>query len=218
MADRRDRSGGANVRRAALYALTVLALSPAFAQVAVLHIQVIEGEGAVHTPGSHSLRPLTVEITDETGKPVEAAAVSFHLSEEGPGGTFGNQLRTDVAITDANGRASLRSLQLNHMPGPFQIRIVASKEQAHAGAVSSQYIAEPKSGKVSTSLAPPAAAPVPTASRSPLKWIVMAVAAGGAAAAIALLSGKSGGGSNQPPAAVAAVPSIGTPTITVGKP
>jgi len=183
--------------------------------VAVLHIQVVEGEGAVHTPGSHSLRPLTVAVTSETGQPVEGASVSFHLPEEGPGGTFGNQLRTDVAITDAQGLASIRSLQVNHAPGPFQIRIVAAKEQARAGAVCPQYIAEPKSGKVSTSLSSPAAPGAPTASRSPLKWIVMAVAAGGAAAAVALLSGRSGAGSTP---AVAAATSIGPPAITVGKP
>jgi hypothetical protein len=202
-----------------LAAWICVGLSPASGQVAVLHIQVIEGEGAVHTPGSHSLRPLTVEITSETGQPVEGAAVSFHLPEEGPGGTFLNQLRTDVVITDAKGRASLRGLQLNHAPGPFQIRIVAAKEQAHAGAVSFQYIAEPKSGKVSTSPSASAAAGTPTASRSPLKWIVMAVAAGGAAAAVALLAGRSGAGST-PAASTAVVVSttIGTPTITVGKP
>jgi len=194
-------------------------LSPASGQVAVLHIQVIEGEGAVHTPGSRSLRPLTVEITSETGQPVEGAAVSFHLPEEGPGGAFGNQLRTDVVITDAKGRASLRGLQLNHAPGPFQIRIVAAKEQAHAGAVSSQYIAEPKSGKVLTSLSVPAAPGARSASPGPLKWIVMAVAAGGAAAAVALLAGRSGAGSTPAAStAVAAATTIGSPTITVGKP
>ena len=194
-------------------------LSPASGQVAVLHIQVIEGEGAVHTPGSHSLRPLTVEITSETGQPVEGAAVSFHLPEEGPGGSFGNQLHTDVVFTDAQGRASLRSLQLNHSPGPFQIRIVAAKEQARAGAVSSQYISEPKSGKVPAAPSAPAAPGAPTASRSSLKWIVMAVAAGGAAAAVALLAGRSSAGSGQAAStAVAVVTTIGSPTITVGKP
>ena len=196
-------------------------LSPVSGQVAVLHIQVIEGEGAVHTPGSHSLRPLTVEITSETGHPVEGAAVSFHLPEEGPGGTFSNQLRTDVVITDANGRASLRGLQLNHASGPFQIRIVAAKEQAHAGAVASQYIAEPKSGKVSMSTSAPAPPGAPTASHSSLKWIVMAVAGGGVAAAAALLAGKSGAGSTPATAASTAVAvptTIGLPTITVGKP
>jgi hypothetical protein len=202
-------------------------LSPVSGQVAVLHIQVIEGDGAVHTPGSRSLRPLTVEITSETGQPVEGAAVSFHLPEDGPGGAFGNQLHTDVVITDAKGRASLRGLQLNHAPGPFQIRIVAAKEQAHAGAVSSQYIAEPKSGKVSTPLAAPAATRAatgtPTASRSALKWIAMAVAGGGVAAAVALLAGRSSAAATVAAAApvstaVTAAPIIGVPTITVGKP
>jgi len=204
-----------------LAAWICVGLSPASGQVAVLHIQVIEGEGAVHTPGSRSLRALTVEITSETGQPVEGAAVSFHLPEEGPGGTFSNQLRTDVVITDAKGRASLRGLQLNHAPGPFQIRIVAAKEQAHAGAVCSQYIAEPKNGKVSPSLLAPAAPPARSASPGSLKWIVMAVAAGGAAAALALLAGKSGAGSPAAASAstaVAVATTIGTPTITVGKP
>ena len=202
-----------------LAAWICVGLSPAAGQVAVLHIQVIEGEGAVHTPGSHSLRPLTVEITSETGQPVEGAAVSFHLPEEGPGGSFGNQLRTDVVITDAKGRASLRGLQLNHAPGPFQIRIVAAKEQARAGAVCSQYVAETKSGKVSTSLSTPAAPGARSASTGALKWIVMAVAAGGAAAAVALLAGRPGAGSTPAAStAVAVSTTIGSPTVTVGKP
>ena len=200
---------------------------PAFAQVTILHIQVIEGEGAVHAPGSRSLRPLTVEVTSETGKPVEGAAVSFHLPEEGPGGNFGNQLRTDVVITDFQGRASLRSLQVNRTPGPFQIHIVASKEQAHAGVICSQYISDPKGGRGATASTASAAAPAPatspgtpTASRSRLKWIVLAVAAGGAAAAAAALAGKSNAASTSTAPATTAVtaPTIGAPTITVGKP
>jgi hypothetical protein len=201
-----------------LAGLAFLGMLPGSAQVAILHIQVIEGEGAVHQPGSRSLRALTVEITSETGKPVEGAAVSFHLPEEGPGGTFANLLRTDVVITDVAGHASLRGLQLNHTAGPFQIRIVATKEQARAGAISAQYIAEPRNGKPSTTFTPPATAPTPATpavSRSPLKWIVIAVAAGGAATAVALLTGKSAAST---PAAIPAAPTIGTPTITVGKP
>ena len=42
----------------------------------------------MHAPGSRSARPMTVEITEETGKPVAGAAVSFHLPEDGPGGTL----------------------------------------------------------------------------------------------------------------------------------
>jgi hypothetical protein len=87
-----------------------------------------------------------VEITEETGKPVAGAAVSFHLPEDGPGGTFVNGLRTEVVITDASGRASLHGLVANRIPGRFQIRILASKEQARAGTVSFQYVAEPRGG------------------------------------------------------------------------
>ena len=53
-------------------ALAVVAL----AQVAILQIKVVEGEGAVHPPGARSPRPLTIEITDETGRPVPGAAVT----------------------------------------------------------------------------------------------------------------------------------------------
>ena len=37
-------------------------------------------------------------------------------------------------------------MQLNRVPGRFQVRIIASKEQATAGTVSFQYIADPASG------------------------------------------------------------------------
>ena len=115
--------------------MAVTLVCPAIAQVAILQIQFIEGEGAVHAPGSRSARPLTVEVTDETGRPVPGAAVSFHLPDEGPGGAFANGLRTEVAVTDAQGRVSLHGLQVNRMPGRFQIRVVANKEQARAGVV-----------------------------------------------------------------------------------
>jgi hypothetical protein len=184
--------------------------STAAAQVAILQIRVLEGEGAVHAPGSRGARPLTVEVTDETGKPVEGAAVSFHLPEEGPGGVFANGMRTEVAVTDSRGHASAHGLQLNRAPGRFQIRIVASKEQARAGIVSFQYIAGPGSG---------AAAPTAGSSHGYRKWVVVALLAGGGAAAGILAAGKSG---STPAAATAPAPTIvltiGTPTITVGKP
>ena len=177
------------------------------AQVAILQIQVVEGEGAVHQPGSHSSRPLTVDVTDETGKPVAGAAVSFHLPEEGPGGTFASGLRTDVATTDSRGRATIHTFQANRNPGRFQIRIVASKEQARAGTVSFQYIAEPKPGSVAS------------ASTSHNKrWLVIGAAAGGGALA-ALLAGHAS--SSPTPVAPPPAPpafNIGSPAITVVKP
>jgi hypothetical protein len=115
----------------------------AAAQPPCLQIQVVDGEGAVHAPGSRSVKPLTVEVRDETGRPVERAAVSFVLPDSGPGGAFPGGLRTEVEMTNENGRAAIRGLQWNRVPGRFQIRIVALREQARAGMVSFQYIGDP---------------------------------------------------------------------------
>ena len=193
-----------------LAVLWLLGLAPALGQVAILQIRVIEGEGAVHSPGSRSARPITVEITEETGKPVAGAAVSFHLPEDGPGGTFVNGLRTEVVVTDAHGRASLYGLVANRTPGRFQIRVLASKEQARAGTVSFQYVAEPKGG------ATVAASKAPAGRR---KWIFVGAAVVGGAVAVAV----SRGGAASPAAATPTVPatpalSIGAPAVSVGKP
>lgn len=182
----------------------------AVCQTAILQIRVLEGDGAVHAAGSHNARPIVVAVTDETGKPVERAAVSFHLPDDGPGGTFLNGLHTEVAITDAAGRAAVRGLQWNRIPGRFEIRIVASFEQARAGVVSQQYIEGPA--------APAGGAPAVAAHRGHSKWLVVAaVVAGGAAAG--LLAGR-GGGANSPPATTTAatITTLGAPAITVGKP
>src|SRR5947207_13362891 len=119
-----------------LAAFVVTLVCPAIAQVAILQIQLLEADGAVHAPGSRSTRPLIVAVTDETGRPVAGAAVSFHLPEEGPGGAFANGLHTEVAVTDAQGRVVLHGLQVNRVPGRFQIRVIANKEQARAGVMS----------------------------------------------------------------------------------
>ncbi len=100
----------------------------------------------MHQPGVRTTRPITVEITEETGKPVGGAAVSFHLPEDGPSGLFLNGLRTEVMITDAQGHASLKGFLPNRVSGRFQVRILASKEEARAGTVSFQYVAEPRHG------------------------------------------------------------------------
>ncbi len=175
----------------------------------------IEGDGAVHPPGSRISRPLTVEVTDETGKPVEGAAVSFHLPDDGPTGVFLNGLRTEVSTTDAAGRAVLHGMVLGRTAGRFQIRIVASKEQARAGIVSFQYIAEPHSGAASAAPASAPAAPKTAVHSGHTRWlIVAALVAGGAVAGIV---GATHGGST---AAAPAAPTltIGAPTTTVIKP
>lgn len=122
----------------------------------------------MHPAGARIAHPLTVEVTDETGQPVAGAAVSFQLPPEGPSGLFSNGLRTDLILTDAAGRASIHSVQLNRTGGQFRIRITAVKEQARAGAVSTQFIGENRSGApATTAKASPAAPPRTPAQATP---------------------------------------------------
>jgi hypothetical protein len=171
-----------------------------------------------------------VEITDETGKPVPGAAVSFHLPEDGPGGAFVNGLRTEVATTDAQGRASLHGMQVNRISGRFQIRIMVSKEQARAGTVCSQYITGTTSAAAKSAgtkndadrttepSAPAASASHRRGNRIAGKWIAAAAVVGGGAILGILAAGRSGSAAS--PAAPPAGPTltIGPPSITVGKP
>jgi hypothetical protein len=176
----------------------------ACAQVAGLQIRVVEGEGTVHPQGSRSPHPLTVAITDETGKPVADAAVSFHVPEAGPGGSFSNGLHTAVATTNASGRATVRSLHVNRLAGRFQIRILASKEQARAGTVSFQFVGTDSRG----------------AAKGRGKWAVVVALAGGGAVAglVASRRPESGAVVTAPQAPQPPALSIGAPSISVGKP
>jgi hypothetical protein len=162
----------------------------------------VEGDGAVHAPGARAVRPLTVEVKDDAGKPVQGAAVTFHLPEDGPGGAFPSGIRTAVVPTDARGRASLRGLRINRIPGTFQVRIFASKEQARAGVVSLQYVAASNSGIAKAR------------SGRWRKWIAAAAIVGGGVAAGALASTRSGPSAAPAPDST----SIGPPSIVVVKP
>ncbi|HXI41062.1 MAG TPA: hypothetical protein VNH83_13850 [Bryobacteraceae bacterium] len=128
-------------------------------QDTVLHIVVVSGEDATHAPGERVAKPVTVQVTDGTGRPVEGARVSFQVPREGPGGVFSSGLATDLAVTDANGRATVRSLQLNRIAGRCLIRVTAAKEQARAGIVLQQYITERIAARESADRTAPLTAP-----------------------------------------------------------
>ena len=124
-----------------------------------------------------------------------------------------------MTATDSRGHANLHTMILNRTAGRFAIRIVASKEQARAGMVTFQYVAEPKNG------AAPASASKSSGSglHGPLKWVLIGALAAGAGTAGAILAGRSGSAASQPsaPAAGAATSvgiTIGAPTLSVGKP
>lgn len=165
----------------------------------------------MHQPGVRTTRPITVEITEETGKPVGGAAVSFHLPEDGPSGLFLNGLRTEVMITDPQGHASLKGFLPNRVSARFQVRILASKEQARAGTVSFQYVAEPRHG--ASAARPPA----------PSRWKWVALGAAIAGGAVAGMAASRGGANSTVTSVLPATPpipvlTIGAPGVSVGKP
>ena len=189
------------------YALAFAVSAPASV---IVQLKVLEGEGVVYRTGTRATRGLTVLVTDETGKPVEMATVSFRLPDEGASGTFGSGLRTEIATTGPDGRATVWGMQWNKTPGPVEIRITAIKDQARAGLVSTQYLSD--------SVAPKAGGEgVFSASHGGHKWLWLGALAAGALGAGAAFGFSKG---STPAATTSAVPglSIGAPSITVGHP
>jgi hypothetical protein len=173
---------------------------------AVLAIRLTEGDGSIYAKGSRATRGLTVLITDETGRPVEGATVSFSLPADGPSGEFSSGGRTEIATTRADGRAAVWGMQWNRTSGPFEIRITAVKGQARAGTVSSQFLSDAAEVKD--------AAPAKTHGGHKLLWISVIIVGAAAAGVAGVVAGK---GSAAAPAGNAVTPlQIGTPTISLG--
>ncbi len=200
--------------QAIIAARSVLCCALAFAVSAeasvIVQLRVVEGEGVTYRTSSRATRGLTVLVTDEAGLPVDMASVSFHLPDQGASGTFNSGLRTEVAVTGPDGRASVWGMQWNKTPGTVQIHITALKGQARTGIISTQYLsatAAPKAGGEG----------VFTASHKGHKWLWIATLAGGAAAGGAYALLRSQGPANSSAPAVTGL-SIGTPSITIGHP
>jgi len=173
----------------------------------IVQLKVVDGDGAVYRPGTRATHGLTVLVTDETGKPVDMAAVSFRLPDEGASGTFNSGLRTEIVTTGLDGRATVWGMQWNKTPGPVEIRVTAIKEQARAGIISTQFLSE-------TAAAKAGGEGVFTASHGGHKWLwvtgVIAVGAIGAGAAFFLLNKSS------PQTTSATGVTVGAPTVIVG--
>lgn len=187
----------------------LLALVPLHA-AAILQIRVVEGEGAVYAAGSRATRGITVQVTDETGRPVDGAAVSFRLPESGPGGTFNGGLKSDIAMTGPDGRATVWGMRWNTEPGAVEIRITAAKENARAGTVTSVYISD----KLPAAASPGGMGRF-TVHHSHKKWLIMGAAVAGAALGGMAISGKSTASASTA-ANTPLPPQVGTPTINVG--
>ena len=176
---------------------------------AILQIRVLEGEGVAYPLGGRATRGVTVQVTDETGKPVEGSTVSFRLPEEGPSGTFSNGSRAEITTTRADGRASAWGMQWNRTEGSFEIRITAVKGQARAGTVCAVYLS-----KLTAAMAEGgSAAPPKLGKNRKWMWITLATVAGvGVVLGVTALAGKS----TVPVGPTVTPTTIGTPTIVIG--
>ena len=178
---------------------------------AILQIRIVEGEGAVYPVGSRATRGVTVQVTDETGKPVESASVIFKLPDDGPTGMFASGTRAEAAITGADGRATVWGMQWNRIAGPFEVRITAAKGQARAGTVCGVSLTNSPVSTVATQDTPSSAR-----GRGHRKlWIGVGIAVGA-------FVGMASAASRGTPAAAASTgvnaPQIGTPSIILGRP
>jgi hypothetical protein len=193
-----------------LVTLLMAALAFAAGDPAILAIRIAEGDDAVYATGSRATRGLTVLITDEAGRPVDGATVSFVLPASGPSGIFSSGSRTEIATTHSDGRAAVWGMRWNRSAGPFEIRITAVKGEARAGTVSAQALSD----------LPVAKGAAPTKSGAgrgghKLLWISVILAGAAAAGTAGVVAGKTTTGAAAIPATAL---QIGTPTITLSHP
>jgi hypothetical protein len=170
----------------------------------ILQIRILEGDGQVYALGGRASRGLTVAVTDEAGKPVANATVTFRLPEQGPSGVFANNARTEIATTNSDGRAVIFGMRWNRIPGEVRVRITALKGSTRAGAVALQVLSTSESVALSPTH-------IRTGKRRRWMWIslVAAAAAGGG-----LALGGQRSAPNTPAASVNV--NIGNPTIILG--
>ena len=185
-----------------------------------LQISIEEGDGQTYALGSRATRGITVAITDEAGKAVEGATVTFALPDSGPSGFFSNGSKTQILTTRADGRVSVWGMRWNRQPGTVDVRITVGKGQARGGTVCSQRLAESPGPSVSAG------------GGFSHKWLWIGLAAAGAASAGAVAAASKGGSSTGSCSGTVLLPSnpcsstptstgvtvIGQPTINLGHP
>ena len=180
----------------------------------ILLIRIVEGEGAVYPIGSRATRGVTVQVTDETGKPVNNAAVVFRLPEDGPTGTFSSGTQMEAVTTTADGRANVWGMQWNRVTGPLEVHITAAKGQARAGTVCGLYLSASESRNAEARMAGKAGILSRWQSHKKI-WIGVGIAA---AAFVSVAAVSSRGTPSVASAAGVNAPQIGTPSIIIGKP
>jgi len=161
-----------------------------------ISIVILDGEGAINNVRQRVAREAMVQVEDENHKPVAAAAVTFFLPGDGASGVFSNGSRSITVLTDAQGKAAVRGMRLNKLPGKMQIRVEASFQ----GLTSSATITQ------TSALGAAVAGGVLSGK---LLAIILLGAAGAAAGGYAIANNTGGG--RSPTAVVPGTPTVGPP-------
>jgi hypothetical protein len=183
------------------------------APLAALEIRVVEGDEETYALGSRATRGVTIRVSDENGRPVNGATVSFTLPSSGPSGVFASGAKTEATMTQADGTVAVWGMQWNRTAGRFEMRVTASKGQARAGTVVAGYLSETPGGKsANADQSLPRHSAAGNSGSGGHKWLWIGLAIGGAAAAAGgILAAKGFSGS-----AASANVTIGNPSVTLG--
>ena len=180
----------------------------------ILQVQVVDGDGLIYAPGTRAVKGITVRVTDEVGRPVSAAAVSFRLPEDGATGVFQNNSKTEIAATAADGRASVWGMRWGKVTGAVSIRITAAKGATRAGTLATQVISA-DAGMVGQTISSNPKAYKQHMGGGGKKWLWFGLAAAGAAGG-GLAYGMTKNGASSAAAATAVNTTISSPQITIG--
>lgn len=168
-----------------------------------LKINVLAGEGSANNVSRRLAAAPVVEVTDDAGKPVSGAQVTFETPRTGPSATFFGEMHRNTVTTDAKGQAKVLSLTPNDTLGKFRIFVRATSGNSFAETTINQTNSQgPNSGPQASS-------------KNKGLWTKVLII--GAAAAIGGGIAASRGGDDAPAAARRPV-TIGAGPITVGGP
>src|SRR5947209_3341097 len=95
-------------------------------RVAGLSILIVDGQGAINNIKGRTAREIIIQVEDKNHKRVPGAYVSLNGPSGGPNGTFAGGAHSSTVVTDADGRAVMRSFRPNQVPGKFDIQVTAA--------------------------------------------------------------------------------------------
>jgi hypothetical protein len=167
------------------------------AQDGLLHVVVLEGDGAINNVRLPRAKEPVVRVEDANNQGVAGAVVTFLLPAGGAGAFFGDGGRSLTMITDDRGEVVARGLHANRIAGTFQIRVSASRGGRMAATSITQTNVDPGAHTSSRKIA--------------LIAILGGAAAGGAA--VAFHAGKAKSASPAPTATIVVpgIPAFGGP-------